>query len=30
MDKHVGAFETCDGKVKDIGQRIMFMLLKQG
>jgi hypothetical protein len=25
-DKHVGAFETCDGKVEDIGHRIMFML----
>ncbi len=30
MDKHVRAFETCDGEVKDIGHRIMFMLLKQG
>ncbi len=30
MDKHVGTFETCDGKVEDIGHRIMFMLLKQG
>jgi hypothetical protein len=30
MDKHVGAFEMCDGKVEDIGHRIMFMLFKQG